>query len=77
MRPGGLILVRTPLWHSPNAVIDPTHVRCYHPESFHYLDPRTGWGQKYGFYTERKWEIVQLGIDLVNIHAVLRKVVST
>lgn len=77
LRPGGLILVRTPLWHSPNAVIDPTHVRCYHPESFHYLDPRTGWGQKYGFYTERKWEIVQLGIDLVNIHAVLRKVVST
>jgi hypothetical protein len=62
------------MWNSPNAAIDPTHVRCYHPESFHFLDPRTQWGQKYGFYTVRKWEIVHHGIDLVNIHAELRKV---
>lgn len=76
LRPGGTVHVRTPMWNSQNAVIDPTHVRCYHPESFHYLDPRTMWGQKYGFYTTRKWQIEQLGIDLVNIHAVLRKVPS-
>lgn len=73
LRPGGLVRVRTPLWNSPNAAIDPTHVRCYHPESFHYLDPRTGWGRRYGFYTTRKWQIEQLGMDLANIHAVLRK----
>jgi hypothetical protein len=72
---GGTIAIRTPMWNSENAAIDPTHVRCYHPESFHYLDPRTAWGQKYGFYTTRKWRIEQLGIDLAyNIHAVLRKV---
>lgn len=70
----GTIVIRTPMWNSPNAVIDPTHVRCYHPESFHYLDPHTFWGQKYGFYTTRKWQIVQLWIDLANIHVVLRKV---
>lgn len=76
LRPGGVAVVRTPMWNSPNAAIDPTHVRCYHPESFHYLDPRTHWGQKYGFYTDRKWMIDTLGIDLVNIHAELRKVVT-
>jgi SAM-dependent methyltransferase len=76
LQPGGTVLVRTPMWNSPNAAIDPTHVRCYHPESFHYLDPTTHWGQKYGFYTARKWAIEQLGIDLVNIHARLRKVVN-
>jgi SAM-dependent methyltransferase len=76
LQPGGVVLVRTPMWNSPNAVIDPTHVRCYHPESFHYLDPATQWGQKYSIYTTRKWQIEQLGIDLVNIHARLKKVVS-
>ena len=74
LKPGGKILVRTPMWNSPNAAIDPTHVRCYHPESFDYLDPTTGWGQKYGMYTARKWRKVDLKLDLVNIHIMLSTV---
>lgn len=74
LRPGGKVMVRTPLWNSPNAAIDPTHVRCYHPESFDYLDPTTHWGQKYGMYTARKWRKVDLKLDLVNIHVLLSTV---
>jgi hypothetical protein len=76
MQPDGTVHIRTPMWNSPNAVIDPTHVRCYHPESFHYLDPRTAWGHKYVFYTPYKWAIESLGIDLTNIYVVLRKVTN-
>jgi len=70
-RPDARIYVRTPLWNSINAVIDPTHIRCYHPESFHYLDPSTVWGQKYSMYTDRKWRIIKNEIDGINMVVIL------
>jgi SAM-dependent methyltransferase len=75
LRPGGQVNVRTPRWDSLNAVIDPTHVRCYHPESFDYLDPRTAWGKKYGvYYTRRHWQKEMIHSHEGNIIAIMRKV---
>ena len=71
--PGGRLGLRTPRFDSINAVIDPTHVRCYHPQSFDYLDPGTTWGEKYSMYTPHKWSKVDL-IDGDNIWVVMEVV---
>lgn len=74
IKPSGRIAIRTPRWDSPNAVIDPTHKRCYHPESFDYLDPSTVWGQKYSMYTPRKWRKVEFVDNGVNMHVTLKAI---
>jgi len=75
LKPGGLARIRTPRWDSLNAIIDPTHVRCYHPESFDYLDPATRWGRQYGvYYTRRHWRKEMVYPSGSNILVIMRKV---
>lgn len=72
LRPGGMAEVRVPRWDHVNTVIDPTHLRGYHPESFDYLDPSTQWGRKYAMYTPHKWTKVAVQDQGDNIVAVLQ-----
>jgi predicted SAM-dependent methyltransferase len=55
LRPGGKVTIRTPHCFHQNSWIDPTHKQHFHPRSFEYFDPTTEFGNKYGFYTVRKW----------------------
>jgi len=72
MKEGGVIYVQVPSYKDENAWRDPTHIRPYHPDAFSYLDPDTYWGNKYDFYTDRKWRLVSVE-DGGNIVAVLSK----
>jgi SAM-dependent methyltransferase len=77
LRPGGRLRVWVPDWRHENAWRDPTHKRCYHPDTFAYFDPETSWGQMFGrFYTERTWRLMVCGTNGEEIEAVLEKVVS-
>lgn len=55
---GGELFVQVPHVESDNAWRDPTHARAFHPTTFDYFDPVTTYGKRYGFYTDRKWKIV-------------------
>lgn len=72
LRPGGELFIRTPDYRGESSFIDPTHRAHLHPQSFHYVDPATYWGQTYPHYTTRKWRILSQGVrGPQNIHVVL------
>lgn len=62
LRPGGELFVRTPHYAGESSWIDPTHRWHLHEQSFEYLDPARHWGHLHGHYTDRKWELVSLGV---------------
>lgn len=68
-----LVKVEVPHAKSPIAWIDPTHKRGYYPQSFHYLDPTTQWGEKYSFYNVKPWKLANITTDGNNINVVLVK----
>jgi SAM-dependent methyltransferase len=39
LAPGGSVFITVPHWTHPNAIVDPTHTRVIHPETFQYFDP--------------------------------------
>jgi SAM-dependent methyltransferase len=65
--PGATVYVHT-AWASPHidnrhVWRDPTHVRPFHEESFHYFDPVNGgyWFSQYGkFYSEARFALMQV-----------------
>ncbi len=73
LQPGGLLHLSVPHYLHETAWLDPTHRRPFHLDSFDYFDPDTPWGQKYGFYTERKWRLgfkqLMAGDVVVFMHA--------
>jgi hypothetical protein len=50
-------------WHNPNYWVDITHKKGYDLLSFDYLDPTTNLGKEYGYYTLKKWQIKEKGLD--------------
>jgi len=60
-KPGAAVEVIVPLYSSPKAWADPTHVRAFSPTSFAYFDNRWSMGAEYGirglFYQESAQEI--------------------
>jgi hypothetical protein len=50
LAPGGTLTLRVPLFGSPWHLIDPTHVRGFHPLNFDYFIHGTQLHQKYGHY---------------------------
>ena len=56
---GGTLRVRLPYWRHETCWRDPTHRRGYTMETFDVFDPSTKVGMEYGFYTERKWKIIE------------------
>lgn len=57
LEPGGLCHIQVPMWGSINAIIDPTHWRGFHLDSFDYLDPTTRLG-KACWTTKCRWKIM-------------------
>lgn len=57
LRAGGVLYLSVPHYEHQNAWLDPTHLRAFHLDSFDYFDPATYWGEKYWYYTERKWKV--------------------
>lgn len=69
----GIIEIRTPTPEAPFFYIDPTHVRPYLPETFHFFDPSTDFGKKNDHLTDKKWEIISNVVLNYNICVELRK----
>jgi predicted SAM-dependent methyltransferase len=59
LRPGGKLVVKYPLYTSPTIHEDPTHRWFWGPAVFDFFDDRTVWGNRYSFYTDRRWEILK------------------
>jgi SAM-dependent methyltransferase len=59
LRPGGVLYVKLPHWKHDNSYIDPTHYWQFSTRVFEVFDPDTVFGQRYRFYTDRKWKIVK------------------
>lgn len=58
LRPGGVLYMKLPYWQSDNAFRDPTHYWQFSTGTCDIFDPETQYGQRYSFYTERKWKII-------------------
>jgi hypothetical protein len=74
--PGGIANIEVPQWGSENALIDQTHWRGFHINSFDILDPATPLGRKNKFYDNRPWEVVSKIVkpkSTVNLQFTLRK----
>ncbi len=59
LRPHGLLYMKLPYWQHERTYDDPTHYWRFTLRSCNVFDPDTVEGQKYGFYTTRKWKIVR------------------
>lgn len=76
LRPEGILTIQVPQWGSNNAIVDPTHYRGFHLDSFDICDASTALGRKNKFYKLQPWKIltkeVIKGSD-VNLKFVLQK----
>jgi hypothetical protein len=73
---GGILEVQVPEWGSPNALLDPTHWRGFHLDSFDILDPSTSFGRKNSFYGNKPWKIlskVRVAKSHTNLQITLQK----
>lgn len=51
-------------WQNPNAHVDITHKRPgFDIKSFDYFDPNTEIGKEYGYYTDKRWDIIKKSYD--------------
>jgi ubiquinone/menaquinone biosynthesis C-methylase UbiE len=69
----GLLFIRSTLCDHVNAFTDPTHYHYFTPYSFDYFDPQTKLGEKYGYYSEKKWSIEEKDVDGSVMTIVLKK----
>lgn len=76
LAPGGVLEVQVPEWGSENALIDPSHYRGFHLDSFDILDPTTPLGRRNAFYRSRPWKLMsksRVPRSRVNLSFVLQK----
>jgi len=59
IRRDGQIFIKLPHWQSDVAHWDPTHYWFFSVISLDQFDPDTKRGKEYGFYTARKWRLVE------------------
>jgi predicted SAM-dependent methyltransferase len=72
--PGGILHLRVPIFGSPWHLIDPTHVRGFHPQNFDYfVRGRHYWNQYGHFYFDFSFENADVSINQHNIIAILTK----
>jgi SAM-dependent methyltransferase len=57
-RPAGTVLIRTPHYSGPFAWKDPTHVRAFSSESFHYFGENG-----YSYYTQARFRVRQVRLQ--------------
>jgi hypothetical protein len=74
MTPSGLLRLRVPIFGSPWHLIDPTHVRGFHPLNFDYFIRGRELWQKYGhYYFDFNFQAGTVQIEGHNILATLQK----
>ena len=74
LTPEGLLRLRVPIFGSPWHLIDPTHVRGFHPLNFDYFVRGKELSQKYGhYYFDFAFGAGAVAIEGHNIVATLRK----
>lgn len=71
---GGRLVVRTPKGDSPYLWIDPTHIRGYEPETFHFFDPTTEYGKYNDHLTPYKWKIISSEVVNYNVCVEMEKI---
>ena len=59
LRPGGVLIMKLPLWSAERAHDDPTHRWFFTVRSLHQFCPETKRGKQYDFYTTQKWRYVK------------------
>ncbi|MDZ4228349.1 MAG: hypothetical protein U1E54_03825 [Candidatus Levybacteria bacterium] len=59
----GVLYMKACGWRNPNVHVDPTHKRGFDIDSFDYFDPETDLGKQYGFYTDKRWQIIEKHYD--------------
>lgn len=59
----GILRIKACGWQNPNYWVDITHKRAFDIKSFDYFDPSTELGQRYGYYTDKKWKILTKSYD--------------
>lgn len=63
LKPGGLLILKIPIWTSVNVHDDPTHFwPNWSDKVIDFVDPDTAYGKTTGFYTDKKWRILERGI---------------
>jgi len=62
LRPGGRLIIKYPLAGSQTIHDDPTHRWFWSDKALDFFDPAKKYGQTTGFYTDRKWAILQRSI---------------
>lgn len=72
-KPDCSLVVRTTFWKSENAFTSFDHKHFCTQRSFDYLDPSTEFGKKYGFYTDRKWKIIERRLDGQELVFILKR----
>ncbi len=74
LAPGGRLRLRVPIFGSPWHLIDPTHVRGFHPLNFDYFIRGKELWQKYGhYYFDFAFAAGEVAIEGHNILATLHK----
>lgn len=54
---GAIVKIVVPVWGAEDAVIDPTHVKYFHPKTFDFFDHRTERYRERDYYSPAKFEI--------------------
>jgi len=74
LKPDGLLFIRTSNWRTENSFCDPTHRHFFTSKSFDFFDPSSWFGQKYGYYTDKKFQVLERGEDGQERVFVLQKI---
>lgn len=72
MKPGGTLMIKLPRWDVEESYNDPTHRYTVGKGIFDVFDPSTKRGGDFGFYTMRKWRIVEVKETLTCVVGTLR-----
>jgi len=63
LKPDGVLYLKACGWQNPNFWVDITHKRAFDIKSFDYFDPETEIGKEYGYYTSKRWKIINKNFD--------------
>lgn len=64
LKKDGVLDLKACGWENPNFNVDITHKgHGYDMDSFDYFDPDTKLGQEYGYYTDKRWKILEKKYD--------------
>jgi hypothetical protein len=63
LQQGGRLKLKACGWQNPNFWVDPTHKHAYDLHSLDYFDDKTELGQRYGYYTDKRWHIISVNYD--------------